>query len=280
MKCLFSNEQADTEEHIIPKWLQKKYNLYNQLLTIPNGTRIPYTKVKIPVRSEDNLIFGNIEKNISEGKYNIDEIYLWGFKIHIGLLMMDSKLKINRKDSYSDTIFNIEDFSTQLDLFQKLYSHWKDGKTTLPKSIGSVFILNSTLDENQFDFVHCIKTNTILISFNRICILVFLFDNNDAFNHKIDRSWNNDFINRPNISKEEKYIAQRVWACENSYHAYKRMRDIHLKEVDDTLVLQQTEPHIKGEYSKDEFSKICKMFGIVLEEYNNFAINRYNVYVE
>ncbi len=279
MKCIFSNEKADTEEHIIPKWLQKKYNLYNQLLTIPNGTKIPYTKVKIPVRSDDNSIFGKIEKNISEGNYNIEEIYLWGFKIHIGLLMMDSKLKMNRKECNSDTIFNINDFQVQLELFQKLYSHWKDGKKTIPGSIGSVFILESTLDENQFDFVHCIKTNTILISFNKVFLVIFLYDNNDALNHDIENSWNHDYKNRANTSKEEKYIAQRVWACENSYHAYKRMRDIHLKETDDTLILQKTETIIK-DYSEDEYSKVCKMFGIVLEEYNNFVANKYNIYVE
>lgn len=280
MKCIFSNKEIESEEHIIPKWLQSKYDLYNQLLTIPNGSKVPYRKLKIPVCSEDNTLFGKVEKNISEGIYNTDEIYLWAFKIHIGLLMIDTTLKKDRKNRNSGNIFRLDDFSTQLELFQKLYCNWKNGNKTEPLSIGSVFILKSTLIKSQFDFVHCIVTNTIMLSFNNIFILVFLFDNNDAKDRKIELTWYDDFLHRENSIKEEKYIAQRVWACENAYHAYKRTRDIHLKEINGKLTLQRTKSVLKSNYSETEYSRICKMFGLILEEYNNFMENRYNIYVE
>lgn len=280
MKCIFSNTNVETDEHVIPKWLQKRYNLYNQYLTIPNGTKIQYSKLKISVNSEANTNFGKIERNISKGIYNIDELYLWAFKIHIGLLFKDSQLKRNRKISNSENIFDVKDFEEQIKLFQKLYQNWKNGNKTDPISIGSVFLLESSLHNDQFDFVHCIKTNTVMICFDKKLLVVYLYDQNDALLNDIQSSWENEILynckNNKNIKKEETFIAQRIWACENAYHAYKRMRDIHLKETEYGFLLLRTESRIKSNYSEEEFSNICTRFGLVLQKYNNFKRNIYN----
>lgn len=279
MKCIFNNSNAETDEHIIPKWLQKKYNLYNQYLTIPNGTKIRYDKLKIPVSSEANTSFAKIEKNISEGIYNTDELYLWAFKIHIGLLTKDSQLKIDRRKNNSENLFKIKDFSEQIELFQKLFQYWKNGKKTDPISIGSVFLLESSLSKDQFDFIHCIKTNTIMISFSKKLLVVYLYDQNDARLNNIQLTWENEYLinfKNSNVKTEERYIAQRIWACENAYHSFKRMRDIHLREINNKILLLRTESIMNGEYTEKEFSGICKRFGLVLQKYNNFKKNIYN----
>lgn len=42
------NDDNRTEEHIYPKWLQRKFNLYNQKISLLNGTFIDYRNLKVP----------------------------------------------------------------------------------------------------------------------------------------------------------------------------------------------------------------------------------------
>jgi len=35
-------------EHVIPLWLQNKLSLFDEQLTLLNGTRIPYRKLTVP----------------------------------------------------------------------------------------------------------------------------------------------------------------------------------------------------------------------------------------
>lgn len=37
-----------TEEHVIPKWVQQKYDLWNERLGLLNDTYIPYRRLTIP----------------------------------------------------------------------------------------------------------------------------------------------------------------------------------------------------------------------------------------
>ncbi len=37
-----------SEEHVIPKWLQKRFKLLDQRLVLLNGTSIPYKQLTIP----------------------------------------------------------------------------------------------------------------------------------------------------------------------------------------------------------------------------------------
>ena len=41
-------DENRTEEHIYPKWLQRKFNLYNQTISLLNSTLIQYRNLKVP----------------------------------------------------------------------------------------------------------------------------------------------------------------------------------------------------------------------------------------
>src|SRR4051812_28354051 len=92
-ECMFSGETADNEEHVIPRWMQSRYGLWTQTVFIPNGTALQYRFVKVPVNSVHNTKFGQIEQNIAAGHFDLQELYLWALKIHIGFIFRDGSLK-------------------------------------------------------------------------------------------------------------------------------------------------------------------------------------------
>src|SRR5580704_9225452 len=51
--CRLGKRNA-TEEHIFPKWLQARFNLWNEQLTLLNGTTMPYRALRVPCCSTCN----------------------------------------------------------------------------------------------------------------------------------------------------------------------------------------------------------------------------------
>jgi len=101
-------------EHIIPKWLQNEFKLFNEKLTLLNGTLIPYRKLTVPCCVECNTGFlSNIEKSAKNiffrGSINhgADELTLarWLSKILIGILVKETTLAFDRTRPGDGSIF-------------------------------------------------------------------------------------------------------------------------------------------------------------------------------
>ena len=88
--CIFCGEPANTKEHIIPRWLQKHFDLKDQRLGLWNKTEIFYSQATIPAcmvcNSED---FSLIEKKVREGTATKQEYYIWALKIRYCLSIKD-----------------------------------------------------------------------------------------------------------------------------------------------------------------------------------------------
>lgn len=94
-------------EHVIPKWLQTKFGLFDKRLTLLNGTFIPYRSLTVPCCSECNTGFlSRIESEVQEifdrgsVESNADRLYLarWMAKILVGILVKEAALLLDRKD--------------------------------------------------------------------------------------------------------------------------------------------------------------------------------------
>ncbi len=77
LDCMFSGESTDNDEHVIPRWLQSRFDLWSQSVFVPNGTDVKYRYLRVPVKSAHNTTFGKIENNISKGLFDLQEVYLW-----------------------------------------------------------------------------------------------------------------------------------------------------------------------------------------------------------
>ena len=98
-ECAFCGNEATTVEHVIPKWLQRHYDLYNKKLRVWTGDAINYRCATIPACQQCNGgRLANLEKRIQAGTASESDYYLWALKIRYGLSIMDSRLYIDPKD--------------------------------------------------------------------------------------------------------------------------------------------------------------------------------------
>lgn len=107
-----------TEEHIYPKWLQRKFNLYNQKISLLNGTFISYRNLKVPCCKECNeKMSARIEKPMKQAvesgydgfiKLDRNIIFQWLNKLSYGMLYKEAMLLRERSDEDSGYIVSHE----------------------------------------------------------------------------------------------------------------------------------------------------------------------------
>lgn len=103
-------------EHVVPKWLQSKLGLFDERLTLLNGTQIPYRNLTVPCCSEcNNGFLSAIEREVhpifTRGTLIAeDQLVLgrWLSKILIGILVKETSLSFDRRNPYSGSIVEPE----------------------------------------------------------------------------------------------------------------------------------------------------------------------------
>jgi hypothetical protein len=93
-------------EHVIPKWLQHKSNLFNERLTLLNGTLVPYRNLTVPcceacnngfLSQIENAVQPIIERGTIETPGEKLLLGRWLSKILIGFLVKETSLLLDRK---------------------------------------------------------------------------------------------------------------------------------------------------------------------------------------
>jgi len=77
-----------TREHVFPRWLQERFGLANQHLTLLNGTLIPYRQLTVPCcQTCNNVYLSKLEKrvqtllfdsSIAAARRDLKDIYILG----------------------------------------------------------------------------------------------------------------------------------------------------------------------------------------------------------
>ena len=95
-------------EHVLPRWILRRFNLFDERLTLLNGTKIPYRHLTIPCCEEcNNGFLRRLENNIqgildrpSEAISDADRLAIarWLCKIFLGVLVKESSLLADRRN--------------------------------------------------------------------------------------------------------------------------------------------------------------------------------------
>lgn len=102
-------------EHVIPKWLQNECRLFDERLTLQNGTYIPYRNLTIPCCIDCNTGFlSSIESAVQPLFHRGDLIHpgerlalaRWLSKILIGVLVKETSLLFDRSQPGRGSIVN------------------------------------------------------------------------------------------------------------------------------------------------------------------------------
>jgi len=101
-------EGTNSKEHVFPRWLLRRYNLWDKTITLLNGTSIPYRYLSIPCCSTCNNEYlsrleTEIELAVNNGADYIAQVekirlYQWIGKIFFGLLFRELTLSIDRSN--------------------------------------------------------------------------------------------------------------------------------------------------------------------------------------
>lgn len=174
--CLL-DETNYSEEHVIPKWLQRKFDLWNSKLILLNGTSIKYKDLKIPCckicnNTMSKKIENPIERGVSEGYeefIKMDEkiIFQWLNKISYGFLFKELSLRAQLSNPDSDPIYKAEYLREHK--MQYLFLKSLISNTTFVNNPWSILIFKINPDgfesywaiDNPFIKTFCIRMNDI-----------------------------------------------------------------------------------------------------------------------
>jgi hypothetical protein len=116
--CGQALEQANSIEHIFPKWLLSHFNLWDQMVSLPNQTQIPYRYLTIPCCTTcNNEHLARLEHAVGSafrmGPGHVAAIdktilYQWTGKIFYGLLYRELSLALDRSRPELGTITSPE----------------------------------------------------------------------------------------------------------------------------------------------------------------------------
>lgn len=108
------NDFNKTKEHVIPKWIQHKFNLWDKTMVLLNRTSIFYRNLTIPCcfTCNNNYLqpFESKVENLFNNGFDsfslIDRevLFLWLGKIYYGLMYKELFLNIDRRDSSAGSI--------------------------------------------------------------------------------------------------------------------------------------------------------------------------------
>lgn len=147
--CVFCGQPAETVEHVIPKWLQNHFDLFDQKLQLWNDTTMPYRQAVVPACLRCNgKRFAPLESRIRDGHAPQRDYYLWALKISYCLSHIDSRLLLVRANPKAGPLipYDVADDTGVLarHAFEALDS---DTFRFSPDPFGSVIFVDTTRDD-------------------------------------------------------------------------------------------------------------------------------------
>ena len=99
------NEENKTEEHVIPKWVQQRYDLWDQQLVLLNKSCLPYRQLTVPCCDRCNGRFSDLERRVKEAvdagpaavrQFSQFCLFQWLAKIYLGIGCKELFLSVDR----------------------------------------------------------------------------------------------------------------------------------------------------------------------------------------
>jgi hypothetical protein len=200
--CLLCRQVPDdaekTEEHIFPKWVQRKFDLWNEELHLINGSTIPYRQLTVVACRRCNNDFLNpleimVSNAVESGYEAVSKLprfvlAQWLAKLYLGIRQKECSLNIDRRDPALGPIFTPE-LLKHLDLM----SYWLN-TCRIPIREGpppsSVIVCRAKVPKSvkdQFDF----KDMTALFGRRTIAATIRMADS-AIFIHFMDYNSHNE----------------------------------------------------------------------------------------
>ncbi|WP_034923435.1 hypothetical protein [Gillisia sp. CAL575] len=193
------------DEHIIPDWILRKYNLHKEFITLPNGTKYKYDKYKVPCCKECNTQLGEtyekpirelLNKSYEELVVELEKnpkishlLFRWLCLMFLKTHLKDKSLLAER-DRRKDEGFLADNYywEDMHHIHCITRSHFTNAKIE-NNVYGSTFILPAlAIDQfGGFDFIDSQTGKTIMIQLGEIVLIATLNDSCAASTIFMDR---------------------------------------------------------------------------------------------
>lgn len=251
------HKENKSDEHVFPKWILKKFDLWDANLFMTNGTKIKYRLLTIPCCKKcNNEYLSVLEKKIQTAanigfeefnKLDKHDVYLWIGKIYFGLIYKNLFLDYDIKDRAKGRIFDEE--------FVKSYkTHWlflqgvrgvHSFKGFFPASIYIVKTIKYSINKLQWDYMDNLNSMYISLRMGDISIFACLQDGEAVKNS------NNVEINKPFTG-----LDFRNFSCRMMYHLSLLNRTpLFMISSKDSNIIETRMMPLQGFSSKPIFDK-------------------------
>jgi hypothetical protein len=191
-RCIMCREEltkdTKTDEHIFPKWLLKRYNLWNVKMRLPNQSQTPYRQFTVPCCKEcnggimsewENMVKDASEKGFDEFIKLPEEVVVWWLmKIYYAKLVKEQSFRENVKDPNSSVMISDD----QLFLYRNIYTYMYEllKGTKFGKHKPYELYIFRTYSDKEFDYLDDIYRHVVYMRLNDILIICAL-DSFDFF---------------------------------------------------------------------------------------------------
>ena len=194
----FPDETKFNNEHVIPKWILRRFNLYNRSINLPNGTSIRYDQYTVPCCADCNTFLGAtfekpiqqlVDKDPSEIENYVKSngpwlIFLWIALIFLKTHLKDRTLRTSLDHRGADgSLADLYEWENMHHIHCIVRSSYV-GCSLDPGILGSFFILpvNTKFWGEAFDYRDLYVSKTILLRLREVCFIAVLNDSCAAWN--------------------------------------------------------------------------------------------------
>lgn len=186
------------DEHIIPRWVLKSFNLYDKSITLPNESKIRYDQYTVPCCQECNSFLGrffeqeiriavlggleSVNRYIKENGHL--KIFLW-----LSLIFFKTHLKDSYLRRHRDLRLGQETIASDYDWPLMHHIHCmvravQSGASIEEDCLGSTAVLPATLADHydNFDYRDTYAANTVLLRVADVAFVAVLDDSCAALN--------------------------------------------------------------------------------------------------
>lgn len=194
--CSTSDKKEFNDEHIIPRWVLKRFDLYKSFITLKNFKKVRYDKYTLTCCAECNHFLGNdIETEISKAtkdgleglldyveKHSTKKIFLWLSLVFIKTHLKDAQQRWHLDQRKGNTKLDIE---TDWGSIHHIYCVVRSlqNQVYLNKDcIGTIMIMEAEQGggNHKYDFADSPSSNTIFVKLGDIALFGVLDDSTGA----------------------------------------------------------------------------------------------------
>ena len=190
-------EREFNDEHIVPKWILRRYDLFNRGITLPTGEHRKYAGYKVPCCEPCNTLLGReIETPVSKlldgdpstvlARLQDDRarelLFVWICLLFLKVHLKDAQVPVHRDRRRGEARIGDDYDWTDLHHVHQVARSPFTRASVMPEVIGSlqVFEIALTTTEGDYDYMDFTDAQTVLVRVGGLGIVATLNDSTAA----------------------------------------------------------------------------------------------------